>query len=520
MNIIVSAVVLGIMGCASVNVGAQTEVAVEQGRVQGVAAANPSVTVFRGLPYAAPPLGDARWRAPEPVPKWSGVRSASQFAPACPQRLSGARLPWTAEFQHQGPVAEDCLYLNIWTPKPRLGAKLPVLVFIPGGGFVAGSGSIDVYNGESLASRGVIVVTINYRLGVLGYLAHPALSAESKHHVSGNYGLLDQLAALQWVQRNIAAFGGDPHCVTVAGQSAGATSIQLFLASKLTKGLFQRAIIDSGLDAGTMPGTATEHPTKLVDAERAGARLAEANHLPSIAALRHLSLDDLQALDYTGLEPWRPVVDAYVVPEDFVSANPQGAQNDIPTIFGLNADEGSAAAGYGHATVEVFEQQAREQFGSRADQFLQLNPVTSDQQAAALQKTSRRELSWAALDRNAARRAAHSKTPLYICYFAHPIPWPEHPEFGAFHSSELPYAFDNLRFSPHPLASSDQYTARIMSSYWVNFTRTGNPNGPELPRWPAYRGHRDFLIAGDDEIHSADLISAPRLAALQEFLGR
>jgi para-nitrobenzyl esterase len=519
-KMILSVALLGLAVGTCANVAAQTVVAAKQGRIQGVAATDPSITVFRGLPYAAAPVGRLRWRAPESAPSWSGVRLASQFAPGCPQRISGARLPWTPEFQHQGPVAEDCLYLNIWAPKPKAGATLPVLVFIPGGGFTAGSGSIDAYNGESLARKGIIVVTINYRLGVLGYLAHPELSAESKQHVSGNYGLLDQLAALRWVQSNISAFGGDPSRVTVAGQSAGATSIQLFLASKLTKGLFQRAIIDSGLDAGTMPGTATEHPAKLADAERAGAQWSDLNHLTSVAVLRRLSIDDLQALNYTGSAPWRPIVDGYVVPEDFVGTNARGAQNDVPTIFGLNADEGSAASGYGHATVEQFEQQAKGQFGSGAKQFLRLFPVSTDEQAAVVQKTSRRELSWAALDRNAARRAVHSKEPLYICYFAHAMPWPEHTEFGAFHSSELPYAFDNLRFSPHMLTSIDQYTARTMSSYWANFARTGDPNGPELPAWPPYRDHRDFLMVGDDGIGAKDLINAQTLSALQDFLGR
>jgi para-nitrobenzyl esterase len=510
-----------ISAAPSVNAAAPSEVQIEQGRIQGVAATDPTITVFKGIPYAAPPTGERRWRAPEPSRHWSGLRRASEFAAACPQRIPGPRLPWTAEFSHRGAVAEDCLYLNIWTAKPHSGVTLPVLVFIPGGGFLTGSGSIDVYNGESLAAKGLVVVTINYRLGMLGYLAHPELSAESEHHVSGNYGLLDQLAALRWVQRNIAAFGGDPHRVTVEGQSAGATSIQLLMPSKLTKGLFQRAIIESGLDAGTIPGTPPEHPVMLVDAERAGAQFAEANHVASIAALRRLSVDEVLALNSPpSAIPWRPIVDGYVVPQQFVTTNALGAENDVPTIVGTNADEGSAAPGYGRATIGEFDRQTREVFGNRADDFLRLYPARSDQEAAALQRTSRRELSWAALDRNAAQRAKNSKQALYIFYFARAMPWPEHPEYGAFHSSELPYVFDNLRLSPHPFTSTDQSTARVMSSYWVNFVRSGDPNGPDLPVWPIYRDLHDFLVVSDEGIGAKTLIDQKKLAALQDFLNR
>jgi para-nitrobenzyl esterase len=203
------------------------------------------VRAFKGIPYAAPPVGDARWRAPQPVVPWDGVRQADRFGASCVQAQPGSRLPWTEEFMTQGPVSEDCLFLNVWTAA-AVTERLPVMAYIYGGGFNEGSSSVAVYDGASLAARGVVVVTINYRTGPLGFLVHPALSAESPHKVSGNYGLLDQIAALAWVQRNIAAFGGDPTAVTIFGQSAGAISVADLMRSPLAKGLFARAIAQSG----------------------------------------------------------------------------------------------------------------------------------------------------------------------------------------------------------------------------------------------------------------------------------
>jgi para-nitrobenzyl esterase len=209
-----------------------------------------------------------------------------------------------------------------------------------------------------------------------------------------------------------------------------------------------------------------------------------------------------------------------LVPQQFVTTEALGAQNDVPTIVGLNADEGSATLGYGRATIDEFDRQTREVFGNRADEFLRFYPARSDQQAAALQRTSRRELSWAALDRNAARRAKNSKQALYIYYFARAMPWPEHPEYGAFHSSELPYVFDNLRFLPHPFTPIDQSTARVMSSYWVNFVGSGDPNGTDLPLWPIYRDLHDFLVVSDEGIGAKTLIDETKLAVLRDFLNR
>jgi para-nitrobenzyl esterase len=288
----------------------------ESGLVSGTRL--PPITVFKGIPYAAPPTGLNRWQPPEPPPKWTGIRSATQFGPSCAQYIEADRQPWTHEFRAHGQVSEDCLFLNIWTPAANANAKLPVLVFLHGGSNVTGSGSIDVLSGEGLARRGVVMVTLNYRLGILGFLTHPDLTAESPRHVSGNYGLLDQIAALQWLRRNISAFGGDPSRITLAGQSAGAFDISCLILSPLAKGLFQRAIMESGGNP-----TSSDVPD-LATSEAAGAKLPL-----SPAQMRTTSWKQLLAIRFHS----GPVIDGYVIDA--------GTQNDIPILAGTNAGENS-----------------------------------------------------------------------------------------------------------------------------------------------------------------------------------
>lgn len=236
---------LGVCAGLALHAAGPVAVTVSGGRLAGVSGRDAAVRVFKGVPYAAPPVGPRRWKAPEPATPWTGVRSADRFAPACMQTVAGSRLPWTEEFMHQGAVDEDCLYLNVWAPAAR-GVRRPVFVYFYGGGFNEGSGSVPIYDGEALATKGLVVVTVNYRVGVFGFLAHPELAAESPRAASGNYGLLDQVEALRWIQQNAAAFGGDPGNVTIAGQSAGAMSVYMLTASPRTRGLFHRAIVQSG----------------------------------------------------------------------------------------------------------------------------------------------------------------------------------------------------------------------------------------------------------------------------------
>lgn len=439
-------------------------VEIATGRLSGVtlAAAGDGrpVSVFKGIPYAAPPVGSLRWRSPKPPRPWQGVRDASNGGPACIQPEFDASkefLPWTREFASPGPRSEDCLSLNIWTPQPGRAAKLPVLIYIHGGAFLNGSGLVSIYDGAALATKGIVVVSINYRLGVLGFLVHPDLAKESPHGSSGNYGLLDQVAALRWVQQNIDAFGGDPQRVTIAGQSAGAVATYLLVASPQTRGLFRAAIVNSGPGALNSFGVSDVRALAMPRAagEATGHEFFELQGVRSIAELRRLSPARLRAgtaarTTQAGLL-FKPVVDGWLLPlppDELIAA---GRHQDVPLIIGMNADEGSSAAGYGPQRV----------LAARATELI-------------------------GMDRALAARAATSRTPVYAYYFARGIPWPEHPEFGAFHSSELPYAFNNLAKLDRPWAARDRALAEEYSSYWVRFVTTGVPAGPGLRPWPAY----------------------------------
>ena len=474
----------------------------EEGLLSGVPGTDSVVRVYRGIPYAAPPLADLRWRPPVRAAAWEGVRVADAFAPGCIQNVAGSRLPWTAEFMHQGSVAEDCLYLNVWTAAPSAEAKRPVLVYLHGGGFSEGSGSVAVYDGEKLAKKGLVVVTINYRLGALGFLAHPELTAESSHHASGNYGLLDQVLTLEWVRGNIAAFGGDPDNVTLAGQSAGAIAVYLLTASPLAAGLFHRAIVQSGPGGLAAFGLGSPHALAgpLVEAEARGTDFAAARGASSLSALRAMPAADLAPTAAAGSPPLRfgPVVDGYFLPDDVVAIYAAGAQNDVPLLTGFNADEASAFPGYGTLTVDGLRQMATQRFGASADAFLALYPAATDEAAGQAQKVSLRDAAAVALEQLAAERARTAKTSTYLYYFGRGIPWPEHPEFGAFHTAEVPYVFDNLGLLDRPWQAVDREIADAVSTYWVSFATTCDPNSPGRPPWPTYQdAPRALMVLGE-----------------------
>ena len=550
---------------------------VESGLLAGMSGADPALRVYKGIPYAAPPVEALRWRAPEPPRSWDGVREAVSFAPGCIQHVAGSRPPWTEEFMHQGEISEDCLYLNVWTAAQEAGEPLPVLVYVHGGGFTEGSGSVPLYDGEQLAKKGLVVVTINYRLGVFGFLAHPELTAESERHAapdSGpgngdhnngnqengdqdkgnqengdqdnenqkngdqdngdqnngdqdngdqdngdqdngdqdnasrghggptNFGLLDQVAALQWVQRNIAAFGGDPDRVALAGQSAGAMSVYLLTASPLARGLFQRAIVQSGPGGLASFGVASTHSLArpLAEAEASGVAFAEAAGASSLEDLRAMSAEDLAATPApgSGILRFGPVTDGHFLPEDAHDVYAKGMQNDVPMMTGFNADEASAFPGYGQATADAFREAARERYGEAADDLLALYPTATDEEAGAAQKTSQRDLAAAALGNLAEERAHTAQTALYLYYFDRGIPWPERPEFGAFHTAEVPYFFNNLSLMDRPWEALDHRLADTMASYWAHFAAEGDPNGDGLPDWPAFDGRNaNFMRLGE-----------------------
>lgn len=460
---------------------AQPVVQVAEGRLAGHEA--DGVSAFLGVPFAAPPVGANRWRAPAPAADWQGVRSAAQFAPSCSQGVApGGFGPWTAEYVAQDPVAEDCLYLNVWAPAKRAG-KRPVMVWIHGGAFMAGSGSVPIYEGAGLAAKDVVVVTVNYRLGALGFLAHPELTGEAG--ASGNYGLMDQVAALRWIKRNIAAFGGDPDQVTIAGQSAGALSVLALMEAPGARGLFSRAIAQSGagLSMPTPPLAAVE-PQGQAFATAAGAR--------TLAELRALPVEKLLAA--SGPAPrFFPIRDGAVLP-----AKP-GALADVPLITGLTADEGSAFnPRYGQATSAAFQAQARTQFGPAAERLLALYPTATDAQAGKAALTLARDKGVAATLLWLEARAAGSRAPAYAYIYDHPEPGPGADRFGAFHSSEIPYVFRTLDKAARPFVEQDRALAELMSTYWLNFVRHGDPNGAGVPTWAPYvAGGSDVMRLGE-----------------------
>jgi len=416
--------------------------------------------------------------------------------------------PWTAEFLLLGPVSEDCLFVNVWTAA-REGERRPVLVYIYGGGFSSGSGDVPVYDGAPLAEKGLVVVNMNYRVGALGFLAYPELTAE--RGASGNYGLLDQIAALEWVRENIAAFGGDPARVTIAGQSAGAMSVHALTASPMAKGLFHRAVIESGPGGlatfGVTTGASVARPR--ADAEADGVKYATALGARNLSELRRLPASKFVG-GGAGVR-FGPVIDGRVLVESPAETFAAGRQNDVPTITGLNADEGSASPTYGRMTAEQFRQEVARRWGERASRFLTVYPAATDADARRAQIESGRDAGVAGVQRLLAERAATARTPAYAYYFDRAIPWPERPEFGAFHTSEVPYVFGTLEKLKRPWTEVDRRVSETMMSYWTNFATTGDPNGGALPRWPAFTPQQPVLLRVGERIEPLPPLPPQRL---------
>ena len=501
-------------------------VTVAEGRLTGVPGRARTLTVFKGVPFAAPPVGPRRWRAPEPAEKWTGVRLADTVSPSCIQTIVEERKPWTYEFMAHGEISEDCLYLNVWTPARNAAERHPVFVYIYGGANTEGSTAVPVYDGEGLASKGLVVVTFNYRVGTMGWLAHPDLTREASYHASGNYGLLDQIAALRWVHDNIAAFGGDPARVTIAGQSAGAQAVHNLTASPLAKGLFHRAIAESGSSLTTL----TSAGVALAAQESDGARFAAAKGAANIAALRAMSWQKIvaplpataPAAGAAGRGAAGPtvrstsVVDGYALPLPTGQIFAQGKQNDVPTLTGMNADEGGASP-KPTATPETLAAQAKQRYGDLAPQFLALYPFTTLDDARAIANESARDMGCATMYLWATSRAKTAKTPVYTYFWNHALPGPDAGTYGAFHTSEVPYALNSLAMSTRPFTAKDHRIADIVSSYWANFAKTGNPNGSGLPNWPAVGEHAAMTMQLGDETKAILVTGTP---AKLEFFTR
>jgi para-nitrobenzyl esterase len=500
-------------------------VKVSGGLVSGLPGKDPAIMAFKGIPFAAPPVGDRRWQAPAPVMPWKGVKAGHAFGASCMQTIRQENKPWTYEFLTHNEVSEDCLTLNVWTPAKSAADRRPVFVWVYGGGFNDGSGAVPLYDGEGLARKGLVVVTFNYRVNILGFLAHPELTKEGPSHASGNYGLLDQVAALRWVRDNIAAFGGDPGRVTVAGQSAGGMSVHSLIASPLAKGLFQRAIVQSG-GSSVGGGGISMSSRALGDAEADGQKFAEAKGAASLAALRALSWQQLVDPKTAAGTPmpavrFAPIVDGYVLPASPREIVAQGRQNDVPTLTGAALGElGGLMGPQGPVTTAAFVERARRQYGTLADEFLRLYPADTDEQAAAVATESAREQAMVSLYLWSQERARTAKTNAYIYLWDHTLPGPDAARLGAFHSSELPYMFNTLYASDRPFTDADRQIAEMMSSYWANFAAAGDPNGKGLAAW-APAGNAHVVMELGDRTTAVPLTKdAARFAFFEKFLTR
>ena len=456
-------------------------IAVDGGQISG--AASDGVRVFKGIPFAAPPVGDLRWKAPAPVVAWTGVKRADTFGAECMQQPYPAGSPYASP---AAPTSEDCLFLNVWTAAAS-GDKRPVMVWIHGGAWTRGSGSGATYDGAALAKKGVVVVTTNYRLGPFGFLAHPELTAESPHHASGNYAILDHVAALQWVQRNIAKFGGDPTRVTIFGESAGSWSVNVVQATPLAKGLFARAIGESG---GQFARTA-----RLADAEKGGVALATAVGADSLKALRAVPADKILAVQSfrTGVS-----VDGYALPEDVRAIFVQKKQSDVPVLIGSNANEWTTLSNPAQfpKTLDEYRKRMDVQFRGMSEDLDAAYPVKTDADIADAMLGIGRDTTFTLEMRTWARLVTASGKPAFLYQFTRVPPGPN-PKWGAYHASEIAYVFDNVGGRPWAQAT-DRQLADPMSSYWVNFATSGDPNGKGLPAWAPYEpGAEPYLSLGD-----------------------
>lgn len=469
------------LGCQSAESGPLLETRIATGEIAGVAQGD--VAAYLGIQFAAPPTGEMRWRSPAPPAPYSELYHADAFGPSCIQKRYAKgtdNRPWTVEYIVDGEseFSEDCLYVNVWTTAKSTDERMPVLFFIHGGGFVEGSGSVPLYDGAALARRGIVVVNVNYRVKAFGFLAHPELSAESPSSASGNYAIEDLIAALGWVRDNIAAFGGDPSQVTISGQSAGSSAVHSLIASPQAKGLFVRAIAQSG--SGRRRSRAT-----LAQAEDNGVQFMKAAGVASLAELRALSPEELLAVDVTGLR-FGPIVDGAVIPASPAEAQASGAYNDTPILTGYTADEASSREQYGKATAAEHAANIERFYGEMKDQFLAAYPAADDGAAGEMSKSIGRDRTFASMYQWAVDRLKTTKHPIYCYMYTHVKPGPESDLFGAFHASELAYVFDNLDKAPHrPFTDEDREIADKMASYWTNFIKTGDPNGADLPPWPA-----------------------------------
>jgi len=513
---------LGLLVSSAATARAATEVTITDGTLQGKTIAGTNIRAFLGIPFAAPPVGKLRWRPPQPVHPWQGVRKAVAFGPRCMQR----RIYSDMVFRDSGP-SEDCLYLNVWTPAQSGSERLPVMFWIYGGGFQAGATSEPRQEGMNLAKKGVVVVSCNYRLGIFGFFAYPGLTKESPYLASGNYGLMDQIAALRWVQQNISTFGGDPNNVTIFGESAGSWSVSELMASPLANGLFQKAIGESGADFGAGPNL--HSALSLAQSEKAGEKFAQSIGADSLAALRAIPANKL--LQESAKARFWPNVDGYVLPQPVNTIFAEGHQSHVPLLAGWNKDEnmGNVYSKKSPPTEENLIKAIKKRFGPEANEALKFYPHATA--AEARQSTEKLAsdfftvyVTWKWLEM--ANKTGDS--PVYRYLFTRTPPEPPDTmsgnvplvKLGARHSAEIPYVFGVLTWKKAPWQPVDFKISDAMMTYWSNFAKTGNPNGSGLPHWPEYTAPEWEVMHLGKEIQASPSTDQKRLEFIDSFVAR
>lgn len=494
---------------------------IQNGLIKGVPCGNPAYTAFKGIPYAKPPVGEYRWRSPVDPEPWEGIRKCDSFPPIAIQRN-----PTPGEFYQKEffpvdmPMSEDCLYLNVWTPAFTGNEKLPVMVWIHGGAYMQGYGHEMEFDGEAFCKRGVILVTINYRLGVFGFFAHPELSKKCPHKVSGNYGILDQIQALKWVQKNIEAFGGDAGNVTIFGQSAGGGSVQAIVSSSLAKGLFHKAIVQSAGGINTLEGKYT-----LTEAENLGVELCNKSDKTIDELMKMSSTELFDSLNTAlfsvggGIPRLRmvPNVDGYVLKDSPGNTIASGKHHDVSYMTGSVSGDGGLFGGWPVKTKDEFEKAAKLMYGNYADKYLKLFNVKSDADLERVQKERRKAASMVAPRAWAKAHLKLKRKPLYIYYFDRDIPGEDHP--GAFHSSELWYIFGTLCRCWRPMEAVDYKIEMAMGDYWTNFAKNGDPNGEGLPEWPTFTESKPLTMRiNENQIESVDMGNDSMLQGMENLL--
>ena len=500
---------LALCSVSSTVVAADTKpVKVTGGLIRGVS--DHGLRTYEGIPFAAPPVGDLRWRSTQPVKPWAGIKHATAFAPECMQnqaRNASLGLPIM-------PISEDCLYVNVWTPAKSAKAHLPVMVWIYGGGFWAGGTSLPMYDGAALARRGVVVVSFGYRLNAFGFLAHPELSAEASDHASGMYGVQDMIAGLKWTKANAAAFGGDPRNVTIFGQSAGGAAVSILAASPEAKGLFERVISESGgrFAPAKNSDEGGSNSVTLASGEKHGQAYLAKLHVSTIAEARKLPADVVMTEAAAEQGSFQPVQGGRIMPEDAWIAYQNGRFNDVPVLIGSNSDEGAYAIKA--ATAAEHEDFIRKGFGEKADALLKAYPNGSDGLTLHSARNIRRDTSfgwqtWAW----ARQQSEHGKAKVFMYYMTHRPPGTPGGQ-GATHGTELPYVFG------HPAktwTAEDMALSDTLAGYWVNFAKHGDPNGPGLPAWPAFSDAAPQVMTLDTPPHPTPVPNMEQLKTLDDY---